>query len=189
MPPPTALSRRHDSLQIYSLYSRPKVQDAARVPLHELYPLPQKSHACFLLWVQLRGFQLADISSRARHLTFHHLPHGLILASFTGREHQRCNPNFNGTPSPICSRATCVDFGWQADLIGRPIMDPKLLNELMEGKESATLLVKPALPLLGRSKSAEPLVKPNTSQDFSPLASRRPCAREDRFYRPDEHSE
>lgn len=68
-------------------------------------------------------------------------------------------------------------------------MDPKLLNELMEGKGSATLLAKPAPPHLGRSKSAEPLVKPDASQDFSPLASRRPCTREPKFYRPDEHSE
>ena len=82
-----------------------------------------------------------------------------------------------------------VDLGWQADLVGRPIMDPKLLNELMEGKGSATLLAKPVPPHLGRSKSAEPLAKPAASQDFSPLVSRRPYAREDRFYRPDEHSE
>ena len=69
-------------------------------------------------------------------------------------------------------------------------MDPKLLNELMEGRDPAKLLAKPTLPpLMTRSKSAEPLAKSDASQDFSPLSSRRPCAREDRFYRPNEHSE
>lgn len=69
-------------------------------------------------------------------------------------------------------------------------MDPKLLNELMEGKDPAALLATPcAQPLLTRSKSAEPLSKPAASQDFSPLSGRRLCTREDRFYRPDEHSE
>jgi len=68
-------------------------------------------------------------------------------------------------------------------------MDPKLLNELMEGRDPTALLAKPTLPPLIRSKSAEPLAKPDASQEFSPLSSRRPCAREDRFYRPDERSE
>jgi len=67
-------------------------------------------------------------------------------------------------------------------------MDPKLLNELMEGKDPATLLAGPTLSPLVRSKSAEPLAKAD-AQDFSPLSSRRPGTREDRFYRPDEPSE
>jgi len=87
------------------------------------------------------------------------------------------------------TRGPHVDLSWQADLVGRPIMDPKLLNELMEGRDPAKLLAKPALPPLVRSKSAEPLAKSDTSQDFSPLSSRRPYAREDKFYRPDEYSE
>ena len=68
-------------------------------------------------------------------------------------------------------------------------MDPKLLNELMEGRDPATLLAKPTLPPRIRSKSAEPLAQPNASGEFSPLSSRRPYAREDKFYRPDERSE
>jgi len=68
-------------------------------------------------------------------------------------------------------------------------MDPKLLNELMEGRDPATLLAKPSQSPLVRSKSAEPLATPDGSQDFSPLSNRRPCAREDKFYRPDERSE
>lgn len=69
-------------------------------------------------------------------------------------------------------------------------MDPKLLNELMEGRDPAALLAKPTQPPLMRSKSAEPLAKSDASQDLSPLPSRRHCTRrEDRFYRPDEHSE
>lgn len=68
-------------------------------------------------------------------------------------------------------------------------MDPKLLNEIMEGKDPAALLAKPTQPLLTRSKSAEPLTKPDGSHDFSPLSGRRLFTREDRFYRPNEHSE
>jgi len=87
------------------------------------------------------------------------------------------------------TRGQHVDLSWQADLVGRPIMDPKLLNEIMEGRDPAKLLAKPALPPLVRSKSAEPLAKSDALQNFSPLSSRRPCAREDKFYRTDEHSE
>ncbi|KAF9792182.1 hypothetical protein BJ322DRAFT_1016041 [Thelephora terrestris] len=90
--------------------------------------------------------------------------------------------------SSICSGHR-VDLNRQADLVGRPIMDPKLLNELMEGRDPAALLAKPTQPPLMRSKSAEPLTKPDASQDLSPLPSRRHCTREDRFYRPDEHSD
>lgn len=68
-------------------------------------------------------------------------------------------------------------------------MDPKLLNEIMEGRDPAALLAKPTQSPLVRSRSAEPLVTPDASQDFSPLQSRRHCAREDKFFRPDEHSE
>lgn len=75
-----------------------------------------------------------------------------------------------------------------ADLVGRPIMDPKILNEIMEGRDPTALLAKPTQPPLMRSKSAEPLAKAD-AEDFSPLSSRRHCTREDKFYRPDEHSD
>ena len=68
-------------------------------------------------------------------------------------------------------------------------MDPKILNEIMEGRDPTALLAKPTQPPLMRSKSAEPLAHPDGSEDFSPLSSRRHCTREDKFYRPDEHSE
>jgi hypothetical protein len=95
------------------------------------------------------------------------------------------------TGSSTSSPAECTNDpspSSMADLVGRPIMDPKLLNELMEGRDPAKLLPKPPLSPLVRSKSAEPLATPD-SQEFLPLSSRRPCAREDRFYRPDEHSD
>ncbi|KAF9651461.1 hypothetical protein BDM02DRAFT_3110523 [Thelephora ganbajun] len=105
------------------------------------------------------------------------------------------------TSSPTSTRTTCSSTfspvegtsdkspTSTADLVGRPIMDPKLLNELMEGRDPAALLAKPASPPLTRSKSAEPLAESGASEDFSPLSSRRPCAREDKFYRPNEHSD
>lgn len=106
-PPLPTPSRRHEPFQLNSRHPRPQVQDPPGVPFHELYPPSQKSDPFFLLRVQLRGIQLADISSHARYLPLCKFPHDQLLCSLAGREHQRSTPKVNGTSHPICSRTAC----------------------------------------------------------------------------------